>query len=64
MDATQKSPAAPAADPYGAEVLCASWNPLVALLAGGVVAARDRLSEAVADDVEGFLKRLYCAQRG
>ena len=51
----------PAPTPYSDEVLCANWHPLVLSLAESVV----RVQKAPLDvgDVDGFLARLYRAQR-
>ena len=52
---------APQPQPYAEEVLCASWNPVVLLLAEPLAHA----SKPVADDggdVESILARLYLWQ--
>ena len=46
---------------YADEVLCANWHPLVLLLAEPF--ARAQKTALDANDVEGFLARLYAAQR-
>ena len=53
---------APQPQPYAEEVLCASWNPLVLLLAEPLA----RAAKPVADDdgdVESVLARLYLWQQ-
>lgn len=49
---------------YGLEVLCASWNPLVATLAEPVEACRELVAELATVDVEGFLASFYRSQQG
>jgi hypothetical protein len=57
--------AAPEAQPqYGLEVLCASWNPVVAAIAEPVGAARGFVAELATIDVEGFLSSFYRSQQG
>ena len=57
--------AAPEAQPqYGLEVLCASWNPVVAAIAEPVGAAREFVAELATIDVEGFLSSFYRSQQG
>jgi hypothetical protein len=57
--------AAPEAQPqYGLEVLCASWNPVVAAIAEPVGAAREFVAELATFDVEGFLSSFYRSQQG
>lgn len=51
----------PALASYADEVLCANWHPLVLLLAEPF--ARAQKTTLDASDVEGFLTRLYAAQR-
>jgi hypothetical protein len=60
MEPTLEKPAQDPQAQYGLEVLCASWNPLVATLAEPVEACR----ELVAPDVESFLASFYRAQQG
>ncbi len=53
---------APQPQPYAEEVLCASWNPLVLMLAEPLAHA----SQPVADDggdVESLLARVYLWQQ-
>ena len=47
-------------DEYGAEVLCAGWNPEVAR---GEVADCEHHDSAAHIDAEHFLERVYAAQR-
>lgn len=57
--------AAPEAQPqYGLEVLCASWNPVVTVIAEPVGAAREFVAELATIDVEGFLSSFYRSQQG
>jgi hypothetical protein len=51
-------------EPYGPEVLCASWNPLVTALAEPVEAARELIAEVKSADGEAFLARFYRSQQG
>ena len=47
---------------YGAELLSANWNPVVALLARSSAATREHANRPPEDnevDVEGFLTRVY-----
>lgn len=64
MDSTLNKPAQGEPAEYGLEVLCASWNPLVAAIAEPVDAARELIAELTAGDVEAFLARFYRCQRG
>ena len=63
MDPTLDKPAQTEQAEYGLEVLCASWNPLVATIAEPVVAARELVAEA-ATDAESFLASFYKSQQG
>lgn len=49
---------------YGLEVLCASWNPLVAAIAEPVEACRELVAELATGDVEAFLTSFYRSQQG
>jgi hypothetical protein len=49
---------------YGLEVLCASWNPLAAIVAEPVDAGRVLVAEPTAADADGFLASFYRAQQG
>lgn len=52
---------APAAEPYGAEVLCAGWNPVAASMGKSI---REVCPEWLADtDVDTFLLQVYRSQR-
>jgi len=64
MDSTLDKPAQGEQDEYGLEVLCASWNPLAAAVAGPVEAGREFAAEAAADDTESFLANFYRSQQG
>jgi hypothetical protein len=54
---------APVIDEYGEEVMCAGWNPQLALAGDGPVAQLNRHIELPADlgnmDVDAFLKKMY-----
>jgi hypothetical protein len=63
MDTPPKPTAFPASEPYGSEVLCASWNPQVPALAGPARGAQDALAGVAAQDVDALLKRLYLIQQ-
>lgn len=49
---------------YGLEVLCASWNPLVAAVAEPVRVARELVAELTAADADTFLASFYRSQQG
>jgi hypothetical protein len=49
---------------YGLEVLCASWNPLVASIAEPVEVCRSLVAELATVDVEAFLTSFYRSQQG
>lgn len=63
IDSTPHKVKAANSDPYGPEVLCASWNPVVAALAGPAEGRPTLLTEAAAADAETFLPRFYRAQQ-
>ena len=63
MEPTLEKPAQDPQAEYGLEVLCASWNPLVAAVAEPVEACRE-LVELAAADVDSFLASFYRAQQG
>ena len=54
---------APEVEEYGDEVLCAGWNPQLALASESPVARGDRHINLPADlmdvDVDAFLKKMY-----
>lgn len=64
MDATSEKPAQDTQADYGLEVLCASWNPLVAALTEPVDACRELVAELAAGDAESFLASFYRSQQG
>lgn len=64
MDPTLEEPAQNTRADYGLEVMCASWNPLVAALAEPMEAYRDLVAELKAVDVESFLASFYRSQQG
>jgi hypothetical protein len=64
MDTTPEQPAAETQVDYGLEVLCASWNPLVATVAEPVEAGRKLVAELATADVESFLASFYRSQQG
>ena len=64
MDPTLEKPAQDTQAEYGLEVLCASWNPLVAALTEPVDACRDLVAELATGDVESFLASFYRSQQG
>jgi len=61
---TPDTPAGPSRpEDYGVEVLCASWNPVVAAVAEPVgLACRELLADLSAVDADAFLKQFYCCQ--
>ena len=63
MDAQDK-PVVHEPDYYGAEVLCASWNPVVTAVVEPIgQACRDWLGDLSALDIEAFLRQFYRCQR-
>ena len=54
---------APVIEEYGDEVMCAGWNPQLALAGEGPVAQLNRHGNLPADlammDIDAFLKRMY-----
>ena len=63
MDSTRDNPAQEAPAEYGVEVLCASWNPLVAAIAEPVEACRDFVADLASADVDSFLTSFYRSQQ-
>jgi hypothetical protein len=64
MDAPKAPPAVQEPDHYGAEVLCASWNPVVTAVVEPISkACRDWLADVSALDTEAFLQQFYRSQR-
>lgn len=64
MDAPTTSSAGPQAEEYGLEVLCASWNPVVAAVVEPIEqACRVWLADLTAVDVDAFLRQFYRCQR-
>jgi len=64
MEPTLEKPVQDAQPDYGLEVLCASWNPLVAVVAEPVEACRELVAEFATADVESFLASFYRSQQG
>ena len=61
MATGEKSTAALPTEPYGLEVLCASWNPVAATMGKAI---REVCPEWLADtDADTFLRRVYRSQR-
>ena len=62
--ATSDKPTGPSQpEDYGVEVLCASWNPVVAAVIEPVGrACRELLTDLSADDSDAFLRQFYCCQ--
>jgi hypothetical protein len=48
---------------YGVEVMCASWNPVVAAVAEPIGQARAWLAERSAVDADTFLAQFYRCQQ-
>lgn len=61
MDTPKTVPASLLPD-YGAEVLCASWNPVVAAVVEPIGHAKAWLAERSAVDVDTFLRQFYRCQ--
>ena len=64
MDTPLEKPVQDSQSQYGPEVLCASWNPLVAALTEPVEACRELVAELATADVESFLTSFYRSQQG
>jgi hypothetical protein len=64
MEPTLDKPAQSEQAEYGLEVLCASWNPLAATLAGPVEVCHELVTELATVDAEGFLASFYRSQQG
>lgn len=63
MDARTTSSAGPQPEEYGVEVLCASWNPVVAAVVEPIgQACREWLADLTAVDVDAFLQQFYRCQ--
>lgn len=53
----------PPSEDYGAEVMCASWNPVVATVVEPIgQGCREWLAELSTVDVDAFLRRFYRCQ--
>jgi hypothetical protein len=63
MDGCDIEHAAPVDETYSDEVLCAEWNPQLALVSASPVEQRNSLIDLPADlangDVDTFLKKMY-----
>lgn len=63
MSDTPKTPLPAPAPDYGVEVMCASWNPVVAVVVEPIDQAKAWLSEHSAADAETFLTQFYRFQQ-
>jgi hypothetical protein len=63
MNSADDKPQISAPEDYGLEVLCASWNPVVATVAEPVRACRDLLADLSAVDGDAFLRQFYRSQK-
>ena len=64
MDAPTTLSAGPQPEEYGVEVLCASWNPVVAAAVEPIgQVCREWLADLTAVDVDAFLQQFYRCQR-
>jgi hypothetical protein len=63
MDTADRKPQSPPPEEYGLEVLCASWNPVVAAVAEPVRVCRELLTELSASDGDAFLRQFYRCQK-
>ena len=64
MDAPDTQPGLFPPEEYGAEVLCAGWNPLVAVVLEPVKQVCGKLlADLSAGDAEVFLKQFYRSQK-
>jgi len=63
MSSPDDKPQIPPPEDYGPEVLCASWNPVVAAVAEPVRACRDLLADLSAVDGDAFLRQFYRSQK-
>lgn len=50
-------------EPYGAEVLCAGWNPALALMHAEAEKTTGLPPDLAAADAEAFLRTMYAWQR-
>lgn len=64
MDPTNDQPVLSEQAEYGLEVLCASWNPLVAAIAEPVDTCRGLVADLASADVDSFLTSFYRSQQG
>ena len=63
MDAPTIPSAGPQPEEYGAEVLCASWNPVVAVVVEPIgQACREWLADLTEFDADTFLRHFYRCQ--
>jgi hypothetical protein len=63
MDTPTTLFAGPPPEKYGVEVLCASWNPVVAAVVEPLgQACRELLADLSAVDVDAFLRHFYRCQ--
>jgi hypothetical protein len=63
MSSKLEKPAPDAQPRYGVDVLCASWNPVVAALGEPTQACHDSVTEVPGADAESFLARFYACQQ-
>lgn len=64
MGSTREKPVQDPQAAYGLEVLCASWNPLVAAVAEPVEACGELVAEPGTIEAESFLASFYRFQQG
>lgn len=63
MDTTKTVPASPPPEDYGAEVMCASWNPVAAVVSESGARSPSGTGNDATVDADAFLTRYYHAQR-
>jgi hypothetical protein len=64
VDTENLQPGLSQSEDYGLEVLCASWNPVVAAVVEPVSrACRELLVDLSGGEVDAFMKQLYRSQK-
>jgi hypothetical protein len=64
LDTENPQPGWSQSEEYGPEVLCASWNPVVAAVVEPVSrACRELVADLSGGEVDAFLKQLYRSQK-
>lgn len=63
VDTENLQPGLSQSEDYGVEVLCASWNPVVAAVEPVSRACRELPVDLSGGEVDAFLKQLYRSQK-